>query len=193
MNYNKVIIAVLIIIIILLLVNGPYMEQYKNSIKMNIKQGSDENSDITKIGKIVVYNKFWNINDVKKNPDTLFVYGDNDVSSGKGGQAIIRYEKNTIGIPTKKFPNNNTSSFYTDKEIDENRKKIKNAIENIKQKILNNEYAQLALPANGFGTGLAKLNVKAPLTFSYLQSLLKSLVDELEPDSSSKIKFLNSP
>lgn len=33
-----------------------------------------------------------------------------------GGQAIIRGLPNTIGIPTKKYPSNLKSSFYTDDE-----------------------------------------------------------------------------
>ena len=64
--------------------------------------------------EILIFKGFWTLENVTSKPDYLFIYGDNDVKNGKGGQAIIRDLPNTAGIPTKKYPNNNPASFYTD-------------------------------------------------------------------------------
>mgnify|MGYP006999672235 CR=1 FL=1 len=53
---------------------------------------------------IQVFKGFWSIEDVIKSPNKIFIYGDNDLRTGLGGQAIIRNESNTLGIRTKKFP-----------------------------------------------------------------------------------------
>jgi hypothetical protein len=45
-------------------------------------------------------------------PDLLFVFGDNTLGFGKGGQAIIRSEPNTFGIPTKRKPSMASGSFF---------------------------------------------------------------------------------
>ena len=53
---------------------------------------------------------------LKKNPDVIFVFGDNLVRAGKGGAAKLRDEPNTYGFLTKKYPNNKDSSFFHPKE-----------------------------------------------------------------------------
>jgi len=49
----------------------------------------------------------------------------------------------------------------------------------------------LILPKNGFGTGYAQLDQKAPKTYQYLLLQLKKLIEELDPGSSEKFEFLN--
>ena len=73
---------------------------------------------------------------------------------------------NTIGIRTKKAPNNNYNSFYSDDEYDQNILKIKEDIDKILDKIKDGYI--IVLSNGGYGTGLAKLNIKAPKTFKYL-------------------------
>ncbi len=51
---------------------------------------------------IIVFERFWNIKDTKTYYNYIFIFGDNDMKKGKGGQAIIRDQINTHGIPTKK-------------------------------------------------------------------------------------------
>jgi hypothetical protein len=56
--------------------------------------------------------------DVRQNKDKIFLFGDNLIERGFGGQAKeMRGEENSVGIPTKKAPNNNRESFFTDKEF----------------------------------------------------------------------------
>lgn len=61
--------------------------------------------------KIIIFDGFWTIDDVKRYPHALFVYGDNNVQRGLGGQAIIRNLPNTVGIPTKNYPSNHPDAF----------------------------------------------------------------------------------
>ncbi len=122
---------------------------------------------------VKIFKGYWTINDVRNMSDYLFVFGDNDIKVGKGGQAIIRDEPNTIGIPTKKYPNNKTSSFYYDTEYNENIIKIDNAINNIIKK--SNNYKGIILPEDGFGTGLAKLHINAPKTLEYINKRIIEL------------------
>ncbi|RYX99933.1 MAG: hypothetical protein EOO35_00905, partial [Cyanobacteriota bacterium] len=65
------------------------------------------------------------------NKNSLFIFGDNDVKKGRGGQAIIRHLSNTAGIPTKKYPSYSQSAYYTDSEFSLNKEKIDAAIKMI--------------------------------------------------------------
>jgi len=121
----------------------------------------------------LIFNGYWTISDVKNHPNWLFVFGDNNVGKGKGGQAIIRDLSNTIGIPTKKFPSNHSSSFYTDYNYDDNTKRISVAINKIIN--LSKHYDQVVLPEDGFGTGLAKLPSKAPKTYDFLINSIEQM------------------
>nr|WBF70815.1 hypothetical protein [Megavirus caiporensis] len=132
-----------------------------------------QNKRINHKTKIIIFNGFWTVDDVKINPHALFVYGDNDVHIGKGGQAIIRDCVNAIGLPTKKYPNNHSTSFYTDLECHDNVKKIDNAINNIIN--VSKKYDYVVLPRDGFGTGLAKLKEKAPETLKYINQRIEFL------------------
>jgi hypothetical protein len=115
---------------------------------------------------IEIFKGNWKINDVKYHQNKIFIFGDNDLRIGKGGQAIIRELNNTIGIRTKKEPNNYKNSFYSDIDYSENILKIKEDILNIKNKI-SDGYC-IVLSNGGYGTGLARLNEKAPKTFLFL-------------------------
>jgi hypothetical protein len=47
-------------------------------------------------------------------PDFLFVFGDNMLGFGKGGQAIIRSEPNAFGVPTKRKPSMAHGAFFAE-------------------------------------------------------------------------------
>jgi len=83
--------------------------------------------------KIKIFKGWWTLDDIKNNRDHLFIFGDNDIGRGKGGQAIIRDEPNAFGIPTKKYPSNTKNSFYTDEEYKTNKIKIRDALHSILQ------------------------------------------------------------
>lgn len=122
--------------------------------------------------KIEIYNKKWTKKFVSLNKNKLFVFGDNDLRRGKGGQAIIRDLDNSIGIRTKKEPDMNYSSFYTDDELDINKDKILSDILEIKSEAMKSNRV-IVFSSGGYGTGLSDLENKAPKTFNFLCDLLK--------------------
>ena len=48
-----------------------------------------------------------------EHPEFYFVFGDNLIRRGTGGAAVLRYHPQAIGFITKKFPDNQDSSFFT--------------------------------------------------------------------------------
>lgn len=115
---------------------------------------------------------------IQANPNILFIFGDNDLRVGYGGMAKeFRGEPNSIGIRTKKYPTSNSKAFYTDSEYEENCAKIKEDIELIKKAAKN--YIAICIP-EGIGSGLAKLDQKAPKTYEFLMEQLQLLSREYE-------------
>lgn len=118
---------------------------------------------------------------VRDNPQKIFIFGDNDEQVGFGGQAAqMRGEKNVIGIPTKKKPDMNEGSFYTDLEFEENKLKINAAIKEILKKI--REGYDIVIPENGIGSGLSELNKRAPKTFKFINSSILAIEKYINED-----------
>ena len=112
---------------------------------------------------------------VRDHPDRIFVFGDNLVGRGFGGQAAaMRGEPNVIGIPTKRLPSNSENAFFTDAEFEQNIAAIDQAFERLSVICLTTDQV-IVIPANGIGTGRAQLESRAPLTFAYLQKRLGNL------------------
>ena len=109
---------------------------------------------------------------LKDNPGKLFLFGDNNTRTGKGGQAIIRDEPNAIGISTKLLPKNTEEAFMSDSQLVDNKAVIDSDIKKAKEKA-EKEGKTIVLPKGGFGTGLAALSTKAPQTFAYLNQRLQ--------------------
>lgn len=121
--------------------------------------------------KIDIYDGIWTIDYVKNNQNKIFVFGDNNLRSGKGGQAIIRDLPNAIGLRTKRGPSNKPVAFYSDDEFDKNISNIREDILDIKKNILFGK--NIVFSKNGYGTGLAQLEKVAPKTyFKFCQLLL---------------------
>jgi len=119
---------------------------------------------------IQVFKGFWSVEDVIKSPNKIFIYGDNDLRTGLGGQAIIRNESNTLGIRTKKKPTHEKDAYYTDKEFDSNKKKIVQDINKILDELLFG--TTIIFSEGGYGTDRAKLKEKAPKTYQFLCDIL---------------------
>lgn len=102
--------------------------------------------------------------DLRANPDVLYIFGDNEARCGFGGQAAeMRGEPNAIGVATLSSP----GKFWNDRDtarqcsiIDADLKRARDAV--AAGKIV-------VYPADGIGTGLARLEACAPETFGYLQ------------------------
>jgi len=105
--------------------------------------------------------------EVKANPDKIYIFGDNTIRRGTGGQAQIRHNENAFGIATKLFPSNKPDSFMSDSDLQANKDIIDSDIAKIKD-----DGRPMVFPKDGLGTGLAKLKEKAPQTYAYLKQRL---------------------
>lgn len=113
---------------------------------------------------------------VRANPDKIFLFGDNYERRGMGGQAKeMRGEPNAYGISTKSRPDNQEGAFLCDDNLRFHAARMYAEFEGLKQKIKDGGYTAVVIPADGLGTGLARLNECAPKTFAYLQTKLYEL------------------
>ncbi len=107
----------------------------------------------------------------RENPKKLFIFGDNLLGVGKGGQAIIRDEPNAYGISSKYDP----GESYSDDRLLENIQHINSEVDILLR--VKGDFDAIVFPAMGIGTGLAALQTRAPRTFLYL---CKVLLDRFE-------------
>lgn len=92
---------------------------------------------------------------LRKNPDYIFVFGDNLQRKGKGGAAKLRDEPNTYGFITKKAPSNNSGSFY---KPDEYKEKFESELRKLIEEIEKNPNKTFLI--SKLGGGLAnKFNI----------------------------------
>lgn len=119
--------------------------------------------------RLDVHKGFFSREGVAKDQDRNYLFGDNLIGQGMGGQAIIRGLSNAYGIPTKKYPSMTEDSFFTDDEYEENVASIIEAFQKVPRD------KPIVVSENGLGTGLAKLQEKAPRTARFLDDFLSKL------------------
>jgi hypothetical protein len=116
--------------------------------------------------------KWYTREDIQANRNRLYVFGDNFAESGRGGQArACRGEPNTIGIPTKRAPFWSPEDFLCDNDIPEWLERVKIPFATVQTAL--RDGIEVAIPADGLGTGLAHLPSKAPRIFSMLQAQIR--------------------
>ena len=118
---------------------------------------------------ILLQNRF-SIEDCSNHSDRVFIFGDNLIHKGKGGQAIIRDCHNAYGIPTKRLPSMDSDSFFND-EFDEY-EAVKSAIEKLIVLKHSRREITFVFPTDGLGTGLAQMKTKSPKLFKYMNEQL---------------------
>lgn len=128
----------------------------------------------------VCYIPLWTVESVLTDPETLYIFGDNDIGKGKRGQAVIRGLHNAMGIPTKRLPSLIAASFYSDRNFLKHSLSISTAVDSIIERCRTSEFKRLALPKDGFGTGLAHLKIKAPQVFAFLEKEVQRLIKAVE-------------
>lgn len=112
--------------------------------------------------------------DVQAEPQTLFVFGDNLISLGKGGQAKeMRGEPNAIGIPTKNWPRMVPEAFFTDDDLGRWRNATAPGWRVLQKHLVNG--GKVVWPAAGIGTGMARLEENAPLIAAEIERELGRL------------------
>lgn len=106
-------------------------------------------------------------------PEARFVFGDNTIRQGYGGQAReMRDEPNAIGIATKWFPGSSSGDFFSDDDL--------RAFEIVNDDI-DLVVAALAegrtvyAPKAGLGTGLSELPTRAPALHAHIVNRFRAL------------------
>lgn len=118
--------------------------------------------------------------DLQNNPDVFFLFGDNTVRKGLGGQAgAMRGEPNAIGIATKLTPTSGSNAFFSDLELEHNCRIIAQDMRKAFQK--RDAGHMIVIPADGLGTGLSELPQRAPKTNEFLEWLLDLLRNGGQP------------
>jgi len=104
--------------------------------------------------------------DLKANPDVLYVFGDNVERIGLGGQAAeMRYEPNAVGVATKW----SISKCFSDDDYKEIVDIINEDMWPVNDHLEDNKI--VVVPLDGIGTGLADLPKNAPKVYKYICEL----------------------
>lgn len=119
---------------------------------------------------MIVYQSIILRPDLQANPGVLYVFGDNMLRMGFGGQAReMRGEPNAVGVATKKAPGGRPEDYFSDHEFDEN------------MRVINADYARaltwhlsggvVVVPLAGIGSGLSEMPSRCPRTYAMLVGL----------------------
>lgn len=104
----------------------------------------------------------------RANPGHIYVFGDNLARSGCAGQAIVRGEPNIFGVPTKRYPSMHVGAFFSDANCE--REHILRALRELY--VIGKRHT-LVFPANGLGTGMAKMPEKSPRLYKEMCDILR--------------------
>ena len=110
---------------------------------------------------------------IENSVNTVYVFGDNLMHDGYGGQAKVarKFVKNgkSIGIPTKRKPEDSEDAYFSDRE--DEKRAVRYAfkeIRELKRKGLN----IIFFP--GIGEGLADLPHRSPEIYGLIKGFIKS-------------------
>lgn len=116
---------------------------------------------------ITVVSEHYTSDLLRRYPDKIFVFGDNLLRQGRGGQAIVRDETNSFGIVTKRKPSMELDAFFSDK-IEE----LEAVSRDLERLFILSTTNEIVFPSGGIGTGLAKLKEFSPLIWNELNTQL---------------------
>lgn len=114
--------------------------------------------------------------DLQKNQNTYYMFGDNMLRKGLGGQAgQMRGEPNAIGVPTKWKPLMSEDAFFRDEYLQNSDvgEVIKEAFLLAEEKL--SQGHDVVIPEDGLGTGLSDLANKAPQILELINGYIEIL------------------
>lgn len=122
----------------------------------------------------LIFQKMIRREDLRNNPDWIYVFGDNFKRVGLGGQAgEMRGEPNAIGIATKHAPGMQDSDFFHDDQF-VNESAIRAEL-SVKFGAIASAISQgktVVFPADGIGTGLSQLPTRAPAIDAAIKTMV---------------------
>jgi hypothetical protein len=121
-------------------------------------------------GKIIYQSRIYR-RDLQANPDVIYVFGDNSMRYGMGGQAgEMRGEPNAVGIATKWDIRGKDSDYYSDANFAGCTEQIREDWKPVYE-FLQRPGSIVIVPMDGLGTGLSELPTRAPRVYRYLCGL----------------------
>lgn len=116
----------------------------------------------------LIYQKHITRDDLRANPDRLYVFGDNVQRKGLRGQAAaMRGEPNARGIATKWRPSLDQTAFFTDDLFNEICRILTNDLIPVAKHL--HAGGTVVWPEDGIGTGLSQLPIRAPRVWRILE------------------------
>lgn len=115
---------------------------------------------------------------VRQHPFKVFVFGDNLMRYGKGGQAVIRDVPNTLGVATKAEPTMARDAFFYEQWLE---KHLRHVIDDLVKVGRAAETSDVVIPFTkgghsvSLGLGLAKLDMHSPTTVKVISAYLNNL------------------
>lgn len=130
---------------------------------------------------IIVQHEWYTKEQVRRERDKIFVFGDNLARKGTGGQAAAcRDEPNTIGIVTKWDEKRNPGSYMYDTTLEINKVTVMEGFNKVLSMMRSNVRGEpdpiIVFPADGFGTGLANLASNAPETLQFITDVTAYII-----------------
>ncbi len=126
----------------------------------------------------ITFQKWITRADLKANPNTLYVFGDNHVRQGFGGQAKeMRGAKNSHGIATKWKPDSRLeTSFFSDDYLPVLHRILRIIEDDLKvvERFLQ-AGGDVVIPRDGLGTGLSELPTRAPKVHKFIEEWVERM------------------
>lgn len=125
----------------------------------------------------VLFQKMIFREDLRRNASVLYVFGDNVMRRGMGGQAQhMRGEKNAVGVATKYRPGMDPEDFFGDEpaQVEAQARILDNDMKRLFDHV--KDGGIVVWPADGIGTGLSRMPEQAPTSFDYLEQKLGALI-----------------
>ena len=114
---------------------------------------------------------------VREHPNWLFVFGDNLIRKGRGGQAKeMRGEPNAVGIPTKRAPSRQSHAYFQEKDFFGYRNAILPDLIKLARHL--KKGGIVVFPSRPLGAGLADLKRRAPSIYLLLIDIRDELIDK---------------
>ena len=140
---------------------------------------------------LVIRQKMIYREDLRNNPDILYVFGDNVLRQGNSGQAAeMRGEDNSFGVATKRSITHNYPDDYffdnqpdTISSIDIEFERLEEELQKtIEHKncgsagiIFTKVWKAVVIPTDGLGTGFSRMPENAPNALKYIDKRIEQL------------------
>ncbi len=130
-------------------------------------------------GRVVLFSGWLSPKLCRAHPDCVFVFGDNLLRIGMGGQAIIREQPNAVGVATKRKPAMSPRSFFDEKSDDDLDAVLKD-IGNLWRLLKEGNTIVIPVTEDGdvsLGLERARLKDKAPSIYRAITTHVQEMVD----------------